>query len=90
MFSMFSSPRAHTRLDYSNPEVDAPIAAAQTERDQQKRVALYKEAQEMVLQDAALVILGYADRVMGAKKEVSNLMISPVGSLPLGNVTFGE
>ena len=62
--------------------------AAQTERDTNKRAQEYKDAQKLVLQDSPMTILGYAGRVMGAKKGINNLKVSPVGSLPLGAVTI--
>jgi ABC-type transport system substrate-binding protein len=89
MFSMFSSPRARQRIGYSNPEEDRLNTEAQTERDPNKRAALYKQAQKILLDDSPMVFLGYANRVMGTRKGISNLKISPVGSLPLGTVTVG-
>ena len=64
-------------------------ASAQTEQDPAKRIDLYKQAQKLILQDSPMVFLGYPARVMGAKKGISNLKISPIGSLPLGGVTVG-
>lgn len=86
--SMFSSPRALSRYGYNNPQVDALNKAAQVERDPQKRAQMYKDVQRLILEDAGMVILGYAKRVMGAKKGINNLKISPIGSLPLGGVTM--
>jgi ABC-type transport system substrate-binding protein len=89
MFSVFSSPRARSRLGYTDTELDQLTLAAQTERDTAKRTDLYKQGQKILLRDSPMVFLGYPARVMGAKKGISNLKISPIGSLPLGGVTVG-
>ncbi len=89
MFSVFSSPRARSRLGYNSPEEDKLNLAAQTERDANKRIDLYKQAQKILLQDSPMVFLGYPARIMGAKKGIANLKVSPIGSLPLGGVTVG-
>ena len=89
MFSVFSSPRARSRLGYTDTELDKLTLAAQTERDPAKRTDLYKQGQKILLQDSPMVFLGYPARVMGAKKGISGLKISPIGSLPLGGVSVG-
>jgi ABC-type transport system substrate-binding protein len=42
---------------YSNPRVDALFARGDVERDVQKREAIYKQAQLIILRDAAVVML---------------------------------
>jgi ABC-type oligopeptide transport system substrate-binding subunit len=44
---------------YSNPDVDALLKAANTERDGSKRVALYNQAEQLIIDDAAWVPLWY-------------------------------
>ncbi len=44
---------------YANPEVDALLEKAQVEADQAKRLALYQQAEKMILEDAPVVPLFY-------------------------------
>jgi peptide/nickel transport system substrate-binding protein len=62
------------RVAYSNPDVDALLAAGGRELDEAARVALYVEAQELILEDAPwqplynpLDVMAMRDRVQGVK-----------------------
>ncbi len=86
MYSLFTAPRAKTRLGYQNEEVNRLNLQAQEEPDPAKRAELYIQAQKLILQDAIKVILGYPSRAIGAHKRVQNLKLSPVGNLVLREV----
>jgi peptide/nickel transport system substrate-binding protein len=86
MFSLFTAPRAVSRMGYKNDRVNELNTAAQSEPDPKKREAMYDEAQKLILQDAIMVVLGYPSRAIGAAAKVQNLKVSPIGSLPLRTV----
>jgi peptide/nickel transport system substrate-binding protein len=86
MYSLFSAPRAQSRLGYKNDRVDELNTQAQLEADPAKRAELYTEAQQLILGDAINVILGYPSRAIGTAKSVQNLLLSPLGNIVLRDV----
>jgi peptide/nickel transport system substrate-binding protein len=86
MWSLFSAPRAESRLGYKNDRVNELNTQAQLESDPAKRAELYLEAQQLILQDAINVILGYPSRAIGTSNKVQNLVLSPVGNIVLRDV----
>jgi len=88
MWSVFSTKRARQRMGYENPQVDALNKAAQVERDVEKRRAMYNKSQQMILQDAPFVTLGYAQRAMGAKANIRGLLVGPLGDVVIRGVTM--
>ncbi|EKV28944.1 periplasmic oligopeptide-binding protein OppA [Caenispirillum salinarum AK4] len=57
---------------YSNPEVDALLEQAATEMDQEKRAALYRQAQEIVNEDAPWIFLWLPQDIYGVSKRLTN------------------
>jgi peptide/nickel transport system substrate-binding protein len=90
IYSLFYSERAESRVGYNNPDVDKLILDAQVEADQAKRTDLYKQIQTQVLADAVHVVLGYPARAIGIRDAVSNLQLSPLGSLVLREVDLAS
>lgn len=86
MYSLFTAPRAVTRLGYKNDPVNGLVVQAQTEKDPQKRADLYIQAQKLILDDAIKVFFGYPSRALGAAKKVQNLVLSPIGNIVLRDV----
>lgn len=86
MFSLYTAPRALTRLGYENPRVNELNTAAQVERDEAARLEMYAEAQRLITEDAINVILGYPGRVIGTQATVQNLVLSPIGNIVLRDV----
>jgi peptide/nickel transport system substrate-binding protein len=86
MFSLFVHERAMNRMGYQNETVNELVLEAQVTADPDARAALYAEAQELILDDAIMVILGYPERAIGAQATVQNLVVSPVGSVVLRDV----
>jgi len=89
MWSVFSTKRARQRMGYENPDVDALNKDAQVERDPQKRRAMYLKSQQMILNDAPFVTLGYAKRAMGTKANVQGLLVGPLGDVVIRGVKIG-
>ncbi len=86
MYSLFTAPRAKTRMGYENAEVNDLNTRAQEERDPEVRERLYREAQRLILDDAIWVVLGYPERAAGVLARVENFQVSPVGSVVLREV----
>ncbi len=86
MYSLFTAPRAETRLGYKNDRVNELNTQAQLESDPAVRAGIYLEAQQLILQDAIKVILGYPSRAIGTARNVQNLLLSPVGNIVLRDV----
>jgi ABC-type transport system substrate-binding protein len=90
MFSIFVQERAVTRLGYKNEEVNELVLQAQEVADSDTRAELYFKAQEHILEDSIMVVLGYPEKAIGALATVENLKVSPVGALALREVDIAE
>lgn len=88
MFSLFANERAVTRMGYKNEEVNKLVLQAQETADADTRAELYFKAQELILEDSIMVVLGYPEKAIGALATVENLKVSPVGALVLREVTL--
>jgi ABC-type transport system substrate-binding protein len=86
MFPLFVHERAMNRMGYQNERVSELVLEAQQTADPDARAGLYDEAQQLILDDAIMVILGYPERGIGARAAVQNLKVSPVGSIVLREV----
>ena len=62
---------------YSNPEVDALLEEARTEQDQAKRLELYQQAEEIVVQDVPWVPLFHGKGNALTKPYVQDYFIPP-------------
>jgi peptide/nickel transport system substrate-binding protein len=86
MYSLYTAPRAITRLGYENARVNELNNAAQVEPDDAARLEMYAEAQQLIVEDAINVILGYPARAIGTQATVQNLVLSPIGNIVLREV----
>jgi peptide/nickel transport system substrate-binding protein/oligopeptide transport system substrate-binding protein len=57
--SLFHSKSTTNRSFYDNPNVDALIEKAQNNTDYSKRISLYSEIQDMIMEDAPVILLNY-------------------------------
>jgi peptide/nickel transport system substrate-binding protein len=73
-------PNGANRQYYSNPRVDALIAKASTELDQNARKKDYAEIQEILAEDLPYINLWYFDNVMVYSKRVHGLEMNPSGN----------
>lgn len=74
---------------YSNPVFDSLIEDARTERDQARRMALYQEAEKVLVEDAAIIPLYHAPDYVLTKPYVRGFSIGPLGIPILNNVVIG-
>jgi peptide/nickel transport system substrate-binding protein len=89
-YSLFSAPRAESRLGYKNERVNELNTLAEEEADTTKREGYYKEMQQLILADAINVFLGYPSRAIGATKAVTGLVLSPIGNIVLRDVDLAS
>lgn len=87
MYSLFTAPRAVSRMGYQNAQVNNLNVQAQVEHDSTKRGQLYDQAQQLIMQDAIMVVLGYPGRIIGAKNTIQNLKVDPTGSMVLREIS---
>lgn len=73
-------PNGANRQYYSNPRVDALIAKASGELDQNARKQDYAEIQQILAEDLPYINLWYFDNVMVYSKRVRGLEMNPSGS----------
>ncbi len=73
-------PKGANRQYYSNPRVDALIAKASTEPDQNARKQDYAEIQQILAEDLPYINLWYFDNVMVYSKRVRGLELNSSGS----------
>ncbi|BAQ08711.1 peptide ABC transporter substrate-binding protein [Bacillus sp. OxB-1] len=73
---------------YKNDELHEIFIAAQTEVDEEKRVELYKKAQEIIHEEAPWVPIAHSTPLLGGVKELTGLKPHPTGSDLLSNVEF--
>ena len=86
MYSLFVQERAVTRMGYKNEEVNDLVLQAQETADSDIRAELYFKAQDLILDDSVMVVLGYPEKAIGALATVENLKVSPVGAVVLREV----
>jgi peptide/nickel transport system substrate-binding protein len=65
---------------YANPKVDELIMRARAETDEEKRKALYKEFQQVVVDDAPDIFGVLENRKLALRSEVQNFRFTPVAS----------
>jgi peptide/nickel transport system substrate-binding protein len=74
------TPHGGNRTFYSNPQLNLLIDRARSEADQQVRIELYREIQQILAQDVPSINLWYWDNVMVHSKRVKNLVLHPSGN----------
>ncbi|WP_243299428.1 ABC transporter substrate-binding protein [Bacillus litorisediminis] len=75
---------------YSNDQLHEILIQAQSETDPATREALYKQAQEIIHEDAPWVPLVHSQPALAGKKGIENFLPHPTGSDVLAGVTFKQ
>ena len=81
---------AGNRFFYTNPEVDKLLDIGKTEVDTDKRLAAYKEAQEIIVADAPQLFLYFSTQNVGENKVIKGFQLHPAGHHSLYNVTIEQ
>jgi len=75
---------------YSNPEVDSLLEQAAIEQDSNKRLDLYKQAEDKMVSDAACLPLWFGKNYVLVKPYVKGYSLSPLGIPLLANVSVNK
>lgn len=75
---------------FKNDEMHDLLIEAQTEVDEEKRIELYKQAQEIVHEEAPWVPIAHSTPLLGAVKSLTGFSPHPTGSDLLSEVMFNE
>ena len=74
--------------EYGNPEVDALLDRAGVEPDPSKSMALYRQAEQKLVEDAACLPLWFGRSYMLVKPYVKNYQVTPLGFAILNQVSI--
>lgn len=86
----FNTNGNENEFNYSNPEVDRLTEAADVELDNTKRMALYAQAEDIVLRDVAWVPLFYQRDAELVSPKVQGMRESLFGHLPHTTVSMSK
>ena len=79
---------AGNRTFYSNPRVDELLDIGKTEPDQEKRKEAYKEAQEIIVEEAPQLFLYFQTDNVGMQNNIEGFKLHPAGHHSLYKVSF--
>jgi peptide/nickel transport system substrate-binding protein len=68
------------RAFYSNPQVDQLVKQAPTILDAQKRIDTYRQAQNIVVDEAPYILFYQANQILGMRDNIQGFQIKPGGS----------
>ena len=72
-----SSKGAGNTAFYENPEVDALLRQAQEVSDQEERTELYHQAEQLIVDDAPWVFLGYQKHQVVTRANITDFQLQP-------------
>jgi len=75
---------------FKNDEMHDLLIEAQTEVDEEKRIELYQEAQEIIHEEAPWVPIAHSTPLLGGASDITGFLPHPTGSDLLSNVEFTE
>ncbi|MEW6241666.1 MAG: peptide ABC transporter substrate-binding protein [Chloroflexota bacterium] len=75
---LFHTGSAQNNGHYSNPALDALLEQARTERDVSKRIALYQQAEQMIVDDAAVLFTVHSLSYALVKPYVKGYVFTPI------------
>jgi peptide/nickel transport system substrate-binding protein len=88
LFHTASQGPAGNTFFYSNKQVDSLIDEARKEKDSEKRIKLYAEAQELEMKDVPYIPVRVIENVAATTKDIEGFSISPSGYLEINDVRF--
>ncbi len=74
--------------EYTNPEVDALLEMAGMEQDSELSLALYKQAEQKMVEDAAVLPLWFGENFTLVKPYVKGYTLNPLGVAMLNKVSI--
>ncbi|KHF37790.1 glutathione ABC transporter substrate-binding protein [Halalkalibacter okhensis] len=91
MYALFHSENhgePGNRTFLSNPELDELLDQARQNADPEERAALYKDAQEILVDEAPMLYIHHQEFLLGVSDSVQGLWQHPTGILMLQDVTL--
>ena len=85
---LFHSGSENNYGEYSNPEVDALLDRAGLELDEKLSLALYQQAEQILVLDAATLPLWFGRNYILVKPYVKGYSLNPMGIAMLNEVTI--
>jgi oligopeptide transport system substrate-binding protein len=86
---LFHSQSAYNHSAYSNPELDALVEQARVEQDTDRRMALYQQAEQILVEDAPWIPLYHSGGYYLVRPYVQGLVISAQETMNLHEVSIG-
>ncbi|MEE9248802.1 MAG: peptide ABC transporter substrate-binding protein [Dehalococcoidia bacterium] len=84
---LFHSESSNNHTGYSNPEVDRLLEQARTEKDVETRIALYQQAEQIIVNESPWIPKWYeGDRYVLIKSHVKNYILTPLIVPKLKNI----
>ena len=87
---LFRSGSENNYGEYSNPAVDALLEEAGTEVDGARSLELYRQVEQMLVDDAAILPLWFGENFLLVKPYVRGYRLNPMGFARLNEVTLAE
>lgn len=84
---LFHSDVENNYGEYSNPEVDALLERAGMEQDSVRSLALYQQAEQILVEDAASLPLWFGQNYVLVKPYVKGYSLNPLGFAMLNSVS---
>ncbi len=75
---LFHSDAQQNLGKYSNPELDALLEAARVERDVDRRIEMYQQAERMIVEDAAGIFLNHGLSFVLVKPYIEGYVLAPI------------
>jgi len=73
--------------NYSNPQLDSILQNASVQQDSNTRLTMYRQAEQIVVNDAAVLPLFFSQNFVLAKPNVKGYALSPLGFVALNLVS---
>ena len=85
---LFHSGNQYNIGGYSNPELDSILEQAAVESDPAQRMQMYRDAEEIIVRDAAVLPLYFGRNYMLIQSYVQGYELSPLGFVRLNEVSL--
>lgn len=90
MFLLFTSTGGFNYTKYDNPQVDTLLNEGRTTTDPAKRIPLYQQAQQLIVNDSPFIFIDHGDVTQTTSNTVQNYFLSPSGVLLFGDVYLSK
>ena len=88
--NLFHTGSENNIFDYSNPELDALLDQAAVEQDSATRLAMYQQAEQMIVNEAPCLPLWFGENYVLIKPYVKGYRLSPLGIPDLSQVCIAR